>query len=131
MSRLLKVLLLGVVLALVVAPVAAQDVGDNVIIDSTFGSGPVNFNPVTSTSATEQDIMNLLYPNLLGVNPETALIEPNQPGGLAESWEVSEDGLVYTFHLRDDFSWSDGTPVTAHDFQAVWDVVVSGEVETN
>lgn len=36
--------------------------------------------------------------------------------GLAESWDVSEDGLVYTFHLRD-AKWSDGEPVTAHDFE--------------
>lgn len=36
--------------------------------------------------------------------------------GQAASYEVSEDGLVYTFTLRDDAVWSDGTPVTAHDF---------------
>jgi oligopeptide transport system substrate-binding protein len=36
--------------------------------------------------------------------------------GMAESWEISEDGLVYTFHLRDAL-WSDGKPVTAHDFE--------------
>lgn len=36
--------------------------------------------------------------------------------GQAESWEISEDGLTYTFKLRDDAVWSDGTPVTAGDF---------------
>ncbi len=36
--------------------------------------------------------------------------------GQAESWEISDDGTVYTFHLRDDIQWTDGTPVTAHDF---------------
>jgi peptide/nickel transport system substrate-binding protein/oligopeptide transport system substrate-binding protein len=36
--------------------------------------------------------------------------------GAAESWEVSEDKLVWTFHLRKDLVWSDGTPLTAHDF---------------
>ncbi len=35
----------------------------------------------------------------------------------AKSWEISEDGLTYTFHLRDDISWTDGTPVTAGDFE--------------
>ena len=35
--------------------------------------------------------------------------------GIAESWDVSEDGLTYTFHLRES-TWSDGTPLTAHDF---------------
>lgn len=36
--------------------------------------------------------------------------------GQAESWEISEDGTVYTFKLRDSANWTDGTPVTAHDF---------------
>jgi len=130
MSRLLKVVLIGVIAALLVAPVAAQDDG-NVIIDSTFGaSGPVNFNYATSSSASEQQIMNLLYPALLGVNPETALIEPGAPGGMATSWDVSEDGSVYTFHLRDDLTWTDGSPVVAQDWQAIWDMLQSGEVES-
>jgi len=36
--------------------------------------------------------------------------------GQAESWDISEDGTVYTFHLRDDIFWTDGEPVTAEDF---------------
>lgn len=35
--------------------------------------------------------------------------------GLAKSWEISEDGLTYTFHLREDATWHDGEPFTAHD----------------
>ncbi|HIY09398.1 MAG TPA: peptide ABC transporter substrate-binding protein [Firmicutes bacterium] len=34
----------------------------------------------------------------------------------AETWEISEDGLTYTFHLRDNLKWSDGTPLTAQDY---------------
>lgn len=40
--------------------------------------------------------------------------------GVAEAWEVSEDGLTYTFHLRDNARWSNGDPVTAHDFIYAW-----------
>ena len=36
--------------------------------------------------------------------------------GCAECWDISEDGTVYTFHLRDGLKWSDGTPLTANDF---------------
>lgn len=39
---------------------------------------------------------------------------------LAESWDVSDDGLTYTFHLRDGIKWSNGTPVTANDFVYGW-----------
>jgi len=40
----------------------------------------------------------------------------NIVGGSAESWEISDDGLTYTFHLRDNLKWSDGSPLTANDF---------------
>ena len=40
--------------------------------------------------------------------------------GMAESWDVSEDGKTYTFHLRKDGKWSDGDPVTAKDFEYSW-----------
>ncbi|MCC8066467.1 MAG: peptide ABC transporter substrate-binding protein [Clostridiales bacterium] len=40
--------------------------------------------------------------------------------GCAESYEVSDDGLVYTFHLYDDVLWSDGSAVTAGDFEYAW-----------
>ena len=38
----------------------------------------------------------------------------------AESWDVSDDGLTYTFHLREGLKWSDGEPVTANDFRYAW-----------
>lgn len=130
MSKLFKLVLVGVILALAVVPAAAQDDLGNVIVGSTFGSTGVNFNPITSSTATEQDIMNLLYPGLLGVNPETAIIEPGAEGGLALDWEANEDGTVYTITLKDYFQWTDGTPVTAHDIAINWDAIQSGQIET-
>ncbi len=47
--------------------------------------------------------------------------------GMAESWDVSEDGKVYTFHIREGALWSDGEPVTAHDFEYAWKRVVDPE----
>ncbi len=43
--------------------------------------------------------------------------------GVADSEDISEDGLTYTFHIRDDAEWSDGTPVTADDFVYAWQVL--------
>ncbi len=40
--------------------------------------------------------------------------------GVAEAWEISDDGLTYTFHLREDARWSNGDRVTAHDFIYAW-----------
>lgn len=45
--------------------------------------------------------------------------------GQAESVEISEDGLTYTFHLREGLKWSDGTPLTAHDFVYSWQRAVT------
>ncbi|WP_157151832.1 peptide ABC transporter substrate-binding protein [Brachyspira sp. SAP_772] len=44
----------------------------------------------------------------------------NVQGGMAEKWDISEDGLVYTFHLRTNALWSDGKNVTAKDFEYAW-----------
>ena len=40
--------------------------------------------------------------------------------GVAEKWETSSDGLVWTFHLRKNAKWSNGDPITANDFKAAW-----------
>jgi oligopeptide transport system substrate-binding protein len=50
------------------------------------------------------------------LNAATALPEP----GLAERWEISTDGLVYTFHLRSNLTWSTGEPITADDVVYSW-----------
>lgn len=49
--------------------------------------------------------------------------------GVAESWEVSDDGRVWTFHLRREAKWSNGDPVTAHDFEYAWKRVLDPNSE--
>ena len=49
---------------------------------------------------------------------------------IAESWDVSDDGCTYTFHLRDT-KWSNGTPVTAADFEYAWKLAMTANVEYN
>ena len=52
-----------------------------------------------------------VYNRLISYNEETGEFEPE----LAESWEMSDDGMVYTFHLREGVKWHDGTDFTADD----------------
>ncbi|EPX84680.1 ABC-type oligopeptide transport system, periplasmic component [Rubellimicrobium thermophilum DSM 16684] len=54
--------------------------------------------------------------------------EGNVIPGVATEWEVSEDGLTYTFHLRPEARWSNGEPVTAHDFVYAWQRAASPEL---
>ena len=64
----------------------------------------------TSTVA-EASLIRDLYEGLVTLDADGTVIP-----GAAESWEVGEDGTVYTFHLREDARWSNGDPVTANDF---------------
>ena len=57
-----------------------------------------------------------MFEGLCTFNPDTFTIEP----GVAESWDVDDDRLRYTFHLRDDARWANGDAVTAGDFIATW-----------
>lgn len=50
---------------------------------------------------------------------------------LASSWDVSDDGLVWTFHIREDANWANGTPVTADDFVFAWRMGAKLNVEYN
>ncbi len=66
--------------------------------------------PVFTILAPDVWVINQLYSTLVRANEDATDIVPD----LAESWEISEDGTVYTFHLRD-AQFSDGSPVTAED----------------
>lgn len=57
-----------------------------------------------------------IYETLVTLRPSDCAIQP----GVAERWEVSTDGLTYTFHLRADAKWSNGEPVTSDDFRYAW-----------
>jgi peptide/nickel transport system substrate-binding protein len=69
-----------------------------------------NFNPLQSLSKTDSWILNAMYPHLLRID-ENAQKAPE----LAKSYGYEDDGKTAVFHLRDDFRWSDGKPVTAED----------------
>ena len=66
-------------------------------------------NSAEFSTSSESIIGNQIYEGLMCVDGDT--LKPQ----LAESWEISEDGLSYTFHLRQDVTFHDGSPVTAED----------------
>ncbi|MDR1807712.1 MAG: peptide ABC transporter substrate-binding protein [Propionibacteriaceae bacterium] len=66
---------------------------------------------ITSNSFASPIIVNT-FEGLVTYSTDDGELIPGQ----AESWDISEDGLTYTFHLRSGLKWSDGTPLTAHDF---------------
>ncbi len=86
--------------------------------DFTFvNQGEVSsLDPAVSTAIPEGRIITAVFEGLVTLHPET--LEPVP--GAAESWEVSKDGLTYTFHIRPGLRWSDGTKLTARDFVYSW-----------
>ncbi len=74
---------------------------------------PPDLNPTTSTDATSHMVLDHLMEGLLAYDQNQKLV-----GGVAERWELRGDGA--TFWLRKDARWSDGSPVTAHDFVFAW-----------
>jgi oligopeptide transport system substrate-binding protein len=76
------------------------------------GAEPQTLDPHRAEGVPESNVLRNLFEGLVSEAPDGTLIP-----GAAESWTVSDDGLVYTFALRDNARWSNGDPVTAADFE--------------
>lgn len=83
-----------------------------------FGNGtePQGLDPHLVTGLPESIIIGALFEGLTSKNPVTLEPEP----GVASRWTVSDDGLTVTFYLRANARWSNGDPVTAHDYVWTW-----------
>lgn len=86
--------------------------------DYTFinGTEPKSLDPGLITGQPEGRIADAIFEGLTRRNTLSLRPEP----GVAESWEVSPDRRTWTFHLRANAVWTDGKPVTAHDFAWSW-----------
>ncbi|MBT9259559.1 MAG: ABC transporter substrate-binding protein, partial [Clostridiales bacterium] len=74
-----------------------------------IGKDPQELDPATSYDMTQDYVVSTLFDGLTRYKPGTLEIEP----GLAESWDISSDGLTYTFHLRKGVQFHDGAPLNA------------------
>ncbi|MBQ3290910.1 MAG: peptide ABC transporter substrate-binding protein [Mogibacterium sp.] len=125
-----RLLALAMVAALIIATLASCSTPGG---DSSSGGEKV-FRYATNTEPTTFD---LTKGNSIGDNEiQHAISEGltrntggNVTPGIAESWDISEDGCVYTFHLRD-ANWSDGQPIKAQDFVYSWQRLVDPAVSS-
>ncbi len=120
--RLCLSLLLTVVVGLALAGVAVAsasptpspssgETGDKTSLHIGWVQEPDNLNPFIGIQGTDYLLWHLNYDFLVGFDAKT--LEPKPE--LATKWEVSPDGLVWTFTIRSDALWHDGVPVTAKD----------------
>lgn len=96
------------------APADTTAAGDsvlNVMVEVEVES----LDPQVATDGTSFEVIANYTDGLTQMDADGAVVP-----AIAESWDVSEDGTVYTFHLREDANWSNGEPVTADDFVFAW-----------
>ncbi|MDE0169413.1 MAG: ABC transporter substrate-binding protein [bacterium] len=83
-------------------------------------SEPLTFNRALANDTGSTGILGYLFEGLTDTSWLTNHVEP----GLAETWDVSDDGLKWTFHLRKDVSWHDGEPFTARDVDFTFNRII-------
>lgn len=86
-----------------------------------LGTEPSALDPQITTGLTELYVMVALFEGLATIDAATGEIRP----GVAQSWEISEDGLRYIFHFDPKARWSNGAPVTAQDFLFSFERILS------
>lgn len=110
-----KRLLLIVICAIAVLLPAGCGRQQSAHLRYAVGAEPESIDPRKSTSVAASSIEAQLFEGL------TVLDADNRPlPAAAERWEASADGLTYRFYLRPAAKWSNGDPVTAHDFEYAW-----------
>lgn len=95
----------------------AESEGGVVIMGATSTATLSTTNPLLSNNIPTSPVLSLAFESVIGT--EMATFQPVP--GLAEYYEIAPDGLTYTYHLRQNVTWHDGTPFTADDVIVSWD----------
>ena len=103
---------------LIVAGCARHESPADIVIAN--GAEPESLDPAILTGQPDGRPAAAMFEGLTRLNPVDSTSQP----GLAERWDISEDGRTYTFHLRTNALWSTGEPITADDFVYSWRRVI-------
>ncbi len=93
----------------------AEETGGKKILRSNNSSEPGSLDPALAQGTHESWVLENVFEGLMTFDEKGELVP-----GMAESYEISDDELTYTFTLRDGVKWSNGDPVTAEDFEFTW-----------
>ncbi|MEO8393396.1 MAG: ABC transporter substrate-binding protein, partial [Chloroflexota bacterium] len=124
MKRNRLVLLLLVVVMAVVLPVAVFAQANDTIVIRGFGN-ITSFNPLLSSDGASVQAYALLWPNPFKTDSFTGAPVP-----ALTDWSISDDGLTYTFKIKPDAVWSDGTPITSDDMIFSLNAILSPDINT-
>ncbi len=101
------------------------DYGEGDWLVQSFGNSIKTLTPLVSKDAYASNVQDYVLETLLTRDPDTL----EYLGLLAERWQISEDGLVFTFQLRQDVKFSDGEPFTADDVVFSFDLVMNEAID--
>lgn len=90
---------------------ATQSQTESAAVFNRLWSDPPTLDPHTTSDTTSAGIVQEVFSGLVTLSPELQIVPD-----IAEGWDISEDGTVYTFHILDDAKFHDGSYVTAQDF---------------
>lgn len=104
--------------------VQSQPVYGDMIVRGTIGDASVLL-PGLAADSSSGEVVGLVYNGLVRYDKDIKL-----EGELAEKWEISDDNLMITFHLRKDVKWQDGSPFTADDVEYTYKVIIDPSTPT-
>lgn len=108
-------LALALTLVLALAGSAAAQTSGGTLV-AAWAQEPVGFDPHITSAMSSHQVLTNVIDNLVSLDAEQNIVP-----ALAESWDISEDGLTLTFHLRQGVRFSNGTPLVAGHFKTVFD----------
>jgi peptide/nickel transport system substrate-binding protein len=130
-TKIVLAAVVGIVVVAMALPVLAQSTTPSQPPDEpvTFIVGVTydlnNANPIRSIDGNEWFVHGMQYDGLFRYGQEDYALEPE----MLESWETSADGLTWTFRLKEGITWSDGVPLTAHDFVWTGNFIIDNDIE--
>ncbi|OGB87289.1 hypothetical protein A3H38_05580 [candidate division WOR-1 bacterium RIFCSPLOWO2_02_FULL_46_20] len=108
----------------ILLPEASQADPEGKLILSLGGEISV-LNPILSTDTASSAVEGTIFTGMTKINEKLEVIPD-----LAKSWEVSKDGKLWTFYLRQDVKWHDGRPFTAHDVVFTFNAILNPKVNS-
>jgi oligopeptide transport system substrate-binding protein len=115
LKKLLALLLAVFSLAAITAGCGGKTASTDQVLRYVLEAEPATLDPAKSTGIPESLVELQIFEGLTRLDAKDQAVP-----GVAEKWDVSPDGMKYTFHLRTDAKWSNGDPVTAKDFEFSW-----------
>lgn len=90
-----------------------------------FSTVPDTLNPILTKNVYVQDFSSFIYESMFKLSKDQKIVAL-----LCDKWNVSSDGLIWSFHIRENVFWSNNTPLTAEDIKYTFDTIVNKDLES-